>query len=46
MFPSTQTWVLGLVMLSLTYVKLAWVLTDRPSLTDWVSFLVLDLGNP
>ncbi|WVQ97343.1 hypothetical protein IAU59_004454 [Kwoniella sp. CBS 9459] len=33
LFPSTQTWVLCLVMLTLT-------------LTDWVSFLVLDIGTP
>lgn len=33
MFPSTQSWVLALVMLSLT-------------LTDWVCFLVLDIGTP
>lgn len=32
LFPSTQTWFLVLVMVSLT-------------LTDWVSFMVLDIGN-
>ncbi|ORX40999.1 cation transport protein-domain-containing protein [Kockovaella imperatae] len=33
LFPTTQTWVLACVVLSLT-------------LTDWVSFLVLDIGTP
>lgn len=48
MFPSTQTWVLAFVMLALTSVSqraLIVVMLTPDRLTDWVCFLVLDIGT-